>query len=146
MSNIHPFEKYEELLRRHARAVALSDASFGRAGDDYLTPKQREKLEKEIESLTVELEYLGNVLRKQAHDEAPAADHVDHPKEFIDINSTWSEQSVYAKLLGLRGELSIEEAEEVIHTVERTPHLYLTNGEACRAFESLVNRVRGPIE
>jgi hypothetical protein len=146
MSNLHPFERYEELLRRHARAVALSDASFGRAGDDYLTPQQRAKVEQEIESLTVELECLGNELRKQAHDEAPAAEFVDHPKHFDGVNSTFGERSTYAALLGLRGELSLEQAEEVISKVEQAPHLYLTNGEACRAYDFLIARVRGESE
>jgi hypothetical protein len=135
-------ERYNLTLRRHARLVALYDASIGHAGDDYLSDKQREELNTEIDTLTVDLLLLEKRLEKEAHDNQPSTEQVDHPKEFTDINSTWSEQSVYAKLLGLRGELSIEEAEEVIHKVERTPHLYLTSGEACRAFESLLQRVR----
>lgn len=130
--------KLEDLHRRHLRLVALVDGTYGNAGDDYITPEQRASIEAQIESVTAELAACENELAKEAHDNAPAAEHVDLPADIKGVDDTWSEQSVYAWLLGLRGEPTLEQADHIVAVVNKAPHLYLTTGQACRNYESLL--------
>ena len=47
--------RYQHLLERHARLLALTDATLGNAGDDYLNPTERAKAEAELEHVAAEL-------------------------------------------------------------------------------------------
>lgn len=47
--------RYLHLLERHARLLALVDGTQGNAGDDYLKPSERAKVEAELEHVAGEL-------------------------------------------------------------------------------------------
>lgn len=46
---MEPDHKYVALLERHRRLIALVDGTQNAAGDDYLTPAQRQSIEAEID-------------------------------------------------------------------------------------------------
>ena len=47
--------RYQHLLERHARLLALVDGTLGAAGDDHIKPDERAKVEAELEHVAVEL-------------------------------------------------------------------------------------------
>ena len=47
--------RYQHLLERHVRLLALVDGTLGNAGDDYISPTERAKVEAELDSVAAEL-------------------------------------------------------------------------------------------
>lgn len=47
--------RYQHLLERHARLLALVDETLGKAGDDYISPTERAKVESELDVVAAEL-------------------------------------------------------------------------------------------
>lgn len=47
--------KYTRLLEKHRSLIALVDGTQGAAGDDYLTPAQRQDIERQIDAVAADL-------------------------------------------------------------------------------------------
>ena len=113
--------KIDRLKALRKELAAIVAAPLGSAGDDYITPDQRRRIEADLASIEATLE--------QIDEQDRAAFEATLPTP---LNAT----QIYQTIVGLR-EFNTSEFDQIRDAIEAEPHLYLTSGEACRHVEAL---------